>query len=114
MPVHIQSIQDLWAYYWGGATLSTLELPDDEALAKVARALYKATDCGMFIERLTQTPEGRISAVVIGSIVEGHDANTESYEFSFPFWITDFNEAIEAIEAEADVMWHEANDWLEE
>lgn len=87
----INSYAELAAEYGVGDTPERLE-----------QALYKSTDCGMWIQ---QTDTG----VRIGSIVEGHEEGTGTFEFDYPFEFDSFSNAIDEIELEADFMWREAN-----
>lgn len=104
----IQSIQHLWAHYTGSQIPTPEQLPDNSALSTLQRLLYKNTTCGMFIEIHQQT-ESRITAIAIGSIVEGSDAQTQTYIYNFPFHFSDFDEDIDRIETEATNLWDEAN-----
>lgn len=64
----------------------------------IAKAVYKATDCGAFV-----TAEA--GQVVVGSIVEGVDYGTENHILVYPFTLSDFWEAIEKVELEAEMIW---------
>ena len=69
--------------------------------------MYKYTDCGMPI---SWDDHG----VTLVGYVEGADCDGPSETLAFPFTLKDFNETVDALEAEADVMWHEWNDDDEE
>ena len=47
--------------------------------------------------------------LVLGSIVEGSDAEVTPERLAFPFTDKDFDQAIKNIEFEADMLWKEAN-----
>lgn len=73
--------------------------------AEAKRNLYKATDCGAWIEF---HPWG----IRLGSIVEGADFGTATYPLSYEDGFThgDIQDRIDAIEAEADAIWKWANE----
>lgn len=71
------------------------------------KAIYKGTDCGAWIRQ-------EENSVVMGSIVEGSDAETETFTLTFPFEMDTFWKTLQIIEDEADMLWHEANDELED
>ena len=52
--------------------------------------------------------------ITIGSIVEGSDAEVMPSTLYFPFSESDLDATVQDIEDEADRLWHEANDELEE
>lgn len=87
----------------------------DPTEASVKRSLYKDTECGAWI----RIEEGHPARVVIGSIVEGSDA--EVVADGIPYVPEDddeqdtkfhaaLEEAIKWVEGEVDVLWNEAND----
>ena len=65
--------------------------------------MYENTDCGMPI---SWDDHG----VTLVGYVEGADCDGPSETLAFPFTLKDFNDTVDALEAEADVMWHEWND----
>jgi hypothetical protein len=76
-----------------------------EALIK--RGVYKYTDCGAWIAFTT-------TGVKLGSIVEGSSAECTPHDIAYSgddaafkaaFWA-----ALKEIEAEADILWREANE----
>lgn len=71
--------------------------------SKMKRALYKGTDCGAWIEF-------DADGVRVGSIVEGCDFGTASYNLKYPFEKSDLEERLQAIEKEADAVWKWANE----
>lgn len=103
----IQSVQDWWQHLIGDD--EAYGLTDDEALARVQKALYKGTRCGMFVEVEERTEKGRISKLALGSIIEGSDEGTEIYIVGFPFSVKIVDGIIQDIEDEASWMWEEAN-----
>lgn len=66
------------------------------------KAFFRSTTCGAWIET-TDTH------LLIGSIVEGHDADTRTQELEYPFDSDEISKAIDTVEEEAAEMWHEAN-----
>lgn len=66
------------------------------------RRVRKDTECGAWI---VFNPDG----IELGSIVEGSDATTGTRTLEYPFTQDDYNDAIQAIEQEADELWNEAN-----
>jgi hypothetical protein len=66
------------------------------------KAIYKSTNCGAWIEILT-------NGIRLGSIVEGCDFDTETYTLLYPFTIQEFNKVIEMVEEEAEDLWEKAN-----
>lgn len=85
------------------------------------RRVYKSTEAGASIS--VQTPDGRwhhngqdwrgvhkIVAFTIQTIVEGSDATVDSDPFVLPVAVADVDRWIEYMEAEADRLWHVAND----
>lgn len=79
---------------------------EDETLRQIKRRLYKDTDCGAWCG-LTA------GGVVIGSIVEGSDAEVQPKVLLFPFTQEHLDWAVEQIEEEADRLWREANEDME-
>lgn len=85
------------------------------------RRIYKDTACGASIS--AQTPDGQwhhngqdwsgvtaIKAFTIQTIVEGSDATVDSEVFAVPVSVKLIDEWIEYMEAEAERLWHEANE----
>ncbi|MCA9367463.1 hypothetical protein KC887_04360 [Candidatus Kaiserbacteria bacterium] len=70
---------------------------DEVCLRKVGRAIYKNTSCGAFVE-LASDVEG----VVVGSIIEGYDAQATNHTLAFPFGSDEFWQAVESVESEVD------------
>jgi hypothetical protein len=74
---------------------------EDEEEAK--RNVYKYTDCGAWINF------GE-SSITVGSIVEGCDVGgTDSFEMEYPFSAERYQENIDEIERQADLIWDWAN-----
>lgn len=99
---------DLYAYY--GCDKDTL-----------SRTVYKVTDCGAWARIWYREVESKGSTIhsrdyrikptlLLGSIVEGADADTQTHELEFPFTSRNLNDVLDAIEVEADAIWHEWND----
>jgi hypothetical protein len=93
----INTLQDLFALY---------DATDKEQLR---RKIYRLTDCGASI----QFRDNDI-AVQITSIVEGSDAEVSSDWLIFPFSEADWQQAVEYVEGEADILYRETNDDDEE
>jgi hypothetical protein len=47
--------------------------------------------------------------VAIGSIVEGVDQCTEVYELAYPFTLTQFNNALNAVKTSAEAIWNDTH-----
>jgi len=76
---------------------------DEDVKGLVERYLYKHTSCGANITF-------KDTGVTVGSIIEGSDSETSYYDLYYPFTKEDWDQVIEAVESEADALWHEAND----
>lgn len=105
----IKNLNDLCEYF-GADTPSDLN-----------RRVYKDTDCGASIS--VRTPDGKwhhngdnwdtveaIDCFTIQTIVEGSDATVDSDEFVLPVKTKDVDVWIKTMEAEAEVLWKEANE----
>lgn len=92
---------------------------DDEAGAlqlerAMSRRVYKSTDCGAWLalvpdpdpERADTYDDGWPGGFKVGSIVEGVDEGTEVHKVSFPCTAADLWNALDAVEAEARVIWN--------
>jgi len=93
---------------------------------QLQRNTYKYTDCGMWIQKLTERvvdyesphieefndapTHERTTGVVVGSIVEGADCECTPIELRFPFTMDDFSKACNSVEEEAQGIWNEWND----
>jgi len=67
------------------------------------KAIYKGTNCGA---SCVKKDEG----LFIGSIVEGVDGDgTEYHSLHFPFEMAKFWNTVQAVEDEADKIWHETH-----
>ena len=71
----------------------------EETFAELKRNIYKYTSCGAWI---IETEYG----VGLGSIVEGVDEGTQTYELNFPFSIDQFQDALQSVEDEAQEIWN--------
>ncbi len=74
----------------------------EKTFAQVERNTFKYTDCGAWI---TQNDEG----ITVGSIVEGVDWGTDTHTLRYPFEIQDFWDALQAVEDEANEIWHDTH-----
>jgi len=98
----VYSCSDIWSYLIGG------EVPDPERCQiAISKAIYRGTRCGAWIRF-------NADGIKLGSIVEGSDAETETHTLLYPFDYEEIWSALEAIEDEAEILWHEANDLQEE
>lgn len=85
---------------------SVYGLPSDATEAQIAKAIYKGTDCGAWIQ-FTET------GLAVGSIVEGSEADCTTHELK---WTGEENvgawleKALDEIEMEAEQLWQEANE----
>jgi hypothetical protein len=109
IPSEIGSLRDLMEYF--GA----------EHVMSLNRQIYRNTDCGASIS--VRTPDGvwhhsgddwsdieEITAFKIQTIVEGSDAEVNSNVFELPVTVSEVDNWMAEMEAEADRLWHEAND----
>lgn len=88
--MQIKSVTDLSKYY------------DVLSHVGIARAIYEGTDCGAYIKF---TSDG----ITIGSIVEGIDATAEEQVLSYPFTSEELEDAISAVEDDAERLWNETH-----
>ena len=70
----------------------------EETFAHLKRNIYKFTACGAWVFEDEQ-------GVGLGSIVEGVDEGTETYKLNYPFTINQFQDALQAVEDEAEEIW---------
>ena len=98
----------------------------EQKLSDVKRNTYKFTDCGAWvteetekrvdyesphIEEFNDAPTcEHVTGIVVGSIVEGADAECTPVELPFPFSMEEFSKACNSIEDEAKEIWNEWND----
>ena len=74
----------------------------------ISRRLYKATACGAWIAE-------EVEGVAIGSIVEGSDADCQTHRIKWAdITGNSLQQAIDAIEEEAEELWEEANEEYED
>ena len=73
---------------------------DIDNFTKAERAIYKGTNCGASLQKID-------NGVKIGSIVEGCAAETQYYDFTFPFDMCKFWETMTEIEKEAIAIYNE-------
>ena len=86
----ICSVGDLCEYL--GTELDNLE-----------RDIFKNTECGLSIE---WDDDG----VTLGGYAEGADCDMPTRTLLFPFVAKEFNEALDYLDYESGVLWHEWND----
>ena len=68
-----------------------------------SRSIYKGTACGAWL-----VLEGR-DAVRVGSIVEGCNADAESFSVVWPFTSEEFWQAVQAVEDSASELWDQTH-----
>lgn len=88
---------------WLGADFDAKDFAATEENLK--RRMYKDTECGAWIS----FDHERVG-ITIGSIVEGSDAEVSASLMLWPFDREALSEAIQYVEGEADMLWHEANE----
>lgn len=88
------------------------------------RMVYKMTDCGASItvtlkdgavfkngdDWLCLSAEAEVESFTIQTIVEGSDAEVNSHAFILPVSKKEVDGFIEYMEAQADILWREANE----
>ena len=65
-------------------------------------------------ETFTPYKAPRVTGIIVGSIVEGCDADATPFTLSFPFTVDEYHEQLQALEDQCSEMWHECNDDEEE
>jgi hypothetical protein len=81
----------------------SIEADAEPDFSVMSRRLYKATSCGAWIVE-------EENGIAIGSIVEGSDCDCETHIIEWALVTSDeIQKAIDAIEAEAEELWEEAN-----
>jgi len=76
-----------------------------EGMAVLKKEIFKTTECGAWIREVD-------GGVVIGSIVEGSDAEVGPVTLPYPFPVEDFWEKLQDVDNEACRLWEEVNeDW---
>jgi len=98
----------------------------EETIKDVERTTYKYTNCGAWFAF-----EGRLNeewdckglelqlindplynsggTVTIGSIVEGVDYGTDEHTLQFPFTLVEFDQALDDVEYEAELIWNDTH-----
>lgn len=80
-----------------------LEFFSAQTEEQAKRNAYKYTDCGMFVEF-------KDDGIVVGSIVEGSDYGTTTFDLNYGSFNKDYLETvIKEIESEATIIWDWAN-----
>lgn len=84
-------------------------VPDlDEYDSRMSHRVYKDTACGAWAKLVREGNEAK--GVLLGSIVEGSDAEFTCSPLMFPFPESDWDDAIDWLEGETSAAWHEANE----
>lgn len=103
-----------------------------ENVQQLDRAIYKRTECGAHLSvqlhdgtwrhsgDLDGIDNGNVQALLLGSIVEGSDAEVNAYPISLLDYIEeegdekrlieDLDKTLDWVNNEACILWHEAND----
>ena len=71
----------------------------EETFEKLKRNVYKYTSCGAWVSEDEQ-------GVFLGSIVEGTDQCTMTYNLQYPFTIDQFQDSLQSVEDEANEIWN--------
>jgi hypothetical protein len=101
-----------------------------ETVERLGRSIYKYTDCGAWLSvklhdgtwkhtgNLTDVSIGNVRALMVGSIVEGSDAEVKATPLDLMDYLEeggekrlldDLEETIEWVDGEAGALWDEAN-----
>jgi hypothetical protein len=92
-PALIRSLADLKVYFG-------LELDADNR--RLERKVYDCTESGALIEI-------EMEGIVLWAAIEGSDASTDRHTLLYPFAANRLESALEAVDEQADELWHEAN-----
>ena len=99
----------------------------EKSVEDIQRNTYKFTSCGAWFEfegkpieqwdckglepQLLDDPFYNAGGkIIIGSIVEGCDYETEQYTLEFPFTLGDFWDSLDDVEIEAEYLWKKYNE----
>tara|TARA_R110002020_G_scaffold434121_1_gene644277 strand:+ start:373 stop:738 length:366 start_codon:yes stop_codon:yes gene_type:complete len=74
----------------------------EEKFSQVERATYKYTNCGAWCREIH-------GGIEVGSIVEGVDEGTDTHALEYPFKISEFWDALQAVEDEALEIWNDTH-----
>lgn len=77
---------------------------------QVKRAIYKNTECGAWIAFDYAAEEGGGSFLLVGSIVEGSDADCQTQRLRLPTTMGEFDAAVREVEEEAEEIWIACNE----
>jgi hypothetical protein len=73
----------------------------------IRHRVYKDTDCGAWAQ-VIEAELGNGLVFRVGSIIEGSEALAGPIEVPLPATAQEIDDAIEAVEDEAEELWHEA------
>lgn len=91
-----------------GDVLEYYGLSRDAPFAQLEKAVYRATDCGAFIEQIVpQDGVGESFGITLGSNIEGSDVQTEMHHLYYPFAATELATALDLVELEASELWQQ-------
>ena len=69
-------------------------------LKVASNSVFKGTRCGAWVQKMIDG-----DGLAVGSIVEGTDVETRTYELPFPFTIEEYDDALDMVEDEAEEIW---------
>ena len=97
---------------------SFLGIPGAE-MHRIEKAIFKGTSCGAWVafETASQDHLGDVEVeftyLLVGSIVEGSDVDCTTHKLKLPTTSKEFEDAMKAVEEEAEEIWREWNDSTE-
>jgi hypothetical protein len=77
---------------------------DGTDIETARKRVFKDTECGASLHYLRGEDE-KVIGIEVGTIVEGVDQETEYLKLHFPFTTAEWDEAIEHVETEAQLIW---------
>lgn len=93
-----------------------------EITDRISHRVYRYTDCGAWLALMhndqwdpktghqpARHPNGTLVGITLGSIVEGIDATTDTYDLRFPFTEKQFWAALQCVEDEASELWKQSH-----
>jgi hypothetical protein len=83
------------------------EKDQHEVTSRISRAIYKDTECGASVHPVG--PPHAVAGVLIGSIVEGTDAETYTHRLEWPITREQFWAKVQEVEDEALSIWYETH-----
>jgi len=77
---------------------------------RVEKAVFKGTDCGAWIKFEFAAEENGGSYLLVGSIVEGSDADCDTIRLKLPTTGEALGEALDCVDTQAAEIWKEWNE----